>query len=189
MKIHRWIWGAAAATVLVALSVAVVLSAGPNRTDHNGKSRSSNGHAASHLAEFSTSASASPSERVTSVSTLRNGQLTIGPAPASSVPNVSQAEAVSAAQKTGIPDAMAGNIQEPTSALYGDLTDTTYGTSDGNGTIVPRFQNYPVWIVQYVGVAVPNLGPGNGSSYSGTLDLFIDAASGSYLFATDDSGS
>src|ERR1700722_16561170 len=143
------------------------------------------------LADYSTTTGSSiPSnERVTSTVTVRQGTISVSPADPSSGPQVSQQAAVQAWLKTGVLPGTADTTQ-PSSVLYGNLTDTDYSTIQPDGSAKADYSQYPVWIIEYANAVVPLEGGYDPStnpssrptSSTGPLYVFIDAASGSYLF-------
>jgi hypothetical protein len=144
-------------------------------------------------------------QRVQQTSVLRAGGVTISPAPASDSPATSQQQIISTLKSSGgpaVPDA-SGKLVQP-SILYGLVTDSEYGHINPDESVTPFFVNYPVWIVEYQGIAGPATGGPPTSSgppttttsgasstttsttepaETGTMWTFYDAQSGHYLFA------
>ena len=145
------------------------------------------------LADYTTTTGSSiPSdERVTSTLTVRQGTISVSPASPSAGPQVSQQAAVQAWLNTGVLPGTADNTQ-PSLVLYGNLTDTDYSTIQSNGTATPDYTQYLVWVIEYANAVVPLEGGYDPSanpstrptSSTGPLYIFIDASSGSYLFAS-----
>lgn len=144
------------------------------------------------LADYSTSTGSIPGdERVTSTLVIRQGSIWVSPASSSAGPQVSQQAAVQAWLNTGILPGTADNTQ-PSLVLYGDLTDTNYSTIQSNGATTPDYTEYPVWVIEYANAVVPLEGGYDPSvdpstqptSSTGPLYVFIDAGTGSYLFAS-----
>lgn len=141
---------------------------------------------------LSTTGSSIPSnERVTSTLTVRQGSISVSPASPTAGPEVSQEAAVEAWLNTGVLPGTADNTQ-PSFVLYGNLTDTDYSTIQSTGTTTPDYTQYPVWVIEYANAVVPLEGGYDPSanpstrptSSTGSLYVFIDAATGSYLFAS-----
>lgn len=141
------------------------------------------------LSQYSAKVGSIPSnERVSTTIVLRQGQLTISPAPEAESPAVSQQSALASWLSHG-PAPVSGGAA-PTSVLFGLLTDKEYATIQPNGSSSPIYVQHPTWIIEYLNAEVPISGgyvPG-GSQGRPTLSVgplygFIDAASGSYLYA------
>lgn len=68
-------------------------------------------------------------------------------------------------------------------AQYGILSDDqNYTQRKGSSERTYTAQNRPVWLVTYSGVTIPSRGPGP-AMYQHELNIVIDAATGSYLYA------
>jgi hypothetical protein len=159
------------------------------------------------LANYSASAgTAPPSERVQTTTTIANGQITISPAPADSQPTVSQQTAANNAAGTGMGGASTTAIQPV--VLYGLYSNSAGPLPPGvvNPEAVPAnatpmgtptaYVNYPVWISEYKGMAIPAFGGRDPSStpppsyvapdasgYQPIFYIFTDANTGKVLGA------
>lgn len=68
-------------------------------------------------------------------------------------------------------------------ARYGILSDDqNYTQRQGSSERNYTAQNRPVWLVTYTGMSIPSLGPGP-AMYNHELNIVIDAATASYLYA------
>jgi hypothetical protein len=102
-------------------------------------------------------------------------------APASA-PTVACAQAIQAA-KTWIGPVLAAQATQIV-ARNVLLTDNDYYSTDSQGQQHYRFQHYPVWVVTFKGLMLPNHGPaGKPIIYSHEENVVLDAATGEYLLA------
>lgn len=141
------------------------------------------------LSQYSATASSIPStERVSTTIVLRQGQLTISPAPNAENPAVSQQAALATWLAMGLPGS--GGAQ-PSSVLFGLLTDKEYAAIQPNGSTSPIYAQHPTWVIEYRNAQVPLTGgyvPGPTDPHRpqfsvGPLYGFIDAASGTYMYS------
>lgn len=132
-------------------------------------------------------------ERLTSPYTMSNGNVSLNPASASTEPSVSQRAAVQAWAATGLaPPTAAGSLAptQPTSVLFGLVTDSAMATIGTNGSTEPQYVNSPVWIIEYHHAVVPLTGPDIPGTNNlpqvsvGTFFAFVSATTGKYEFAS-----
>lgn len=192
---------------IASTSVAVLESQSPDRSApanqiaksvaRQAQYRNPRGHLkhAINVSTYSTGVGATVpgTERLTSSFTMSNGNVSLSPALASAVPSVSQRAAVQAWVATGLaPPTAAGSLTptQPTSVLFGLVTDSAMATIESNGSTDPQFVNSPVWIIEYHHAVVPLTGPDIPGTNNlpqvsvGTFFAFVSATTGKYEFAS-----
>jgi hypothetical protein len=185
----RWLVIAVAVLVVAGLTaVVLVVPDSPSAPGHRaGQGRH----------EISTRSVISTDQRVSSTSTTGTGTISIFPAPTGDNPAVSQEVALQAWLATGlappkVPES--GSATQPTSVLFGMMSDTTMATLQPNGSTKPKYTHALVWVVSYRQAEVAIIGAPTHEGQNdqnkparmsvGTFTAFINATTGKYEFAS-----